>query len=98
MGTGRFEAKLDSSGHRYEAFFERRRERPLVEVGEPEGDCCSRQTHDRARPRKPIGARLTRERIGKDCEQPGSQPLEPSRIPHFAVAAVRSAKLMTRMS
>jgi hypothetical protein len=25
-------------------------------------------------------------------------PLEPSRIPHFAVAAVRSAKLMTRMS
>ena len=38
MGSGRFEAKLDSSLHRYEALFERRREGTLVEMGEPEGD------------------------------------------------------------
>src|SRR5262245_20466532 len=73
IGFGRFEAKLDSSGHRYEAFFERRRERPLVEVGEPEGDCRSGQTHDRARPRKPIGACRPGQIVGKYGEQPGSR-------------------------
>ena len=47
IGLGRFEAKLDPSGHRYETFFERGRERALVEMSEPEGDCRSGQSHDR---------------------------------------------------
>ena len=44
----RVEAKLDFSRHRYEAFFERRRQSALIEMGEPEGDRRSDQTHDRA--------------------------------------------------
>src|SRR5262249_27731319 len=48
IGSGWFEAKLDPSRHRYEAWLERRRERPLEEMGEPEGDRRSAQTHERA--------------------------------------------------
>src|SRR5437764_15300233 len=46
IGPGRREAKLDFPGQGYEAFFERGRERALVEVGEPKGDCRSGQRHD----------------------------------------------------
>jgi hypothetical protein len=47
VGYRRFQAKLDFSGHRYEAFFERRRESMLIEIDEPERDGGSDQSHDR---------------------------------------------------
>ena len=38
---GWFEAKLDSSRHRYETFSQRRREPMLIDIDEPERDCRS---------------------------------------------------------